>query len=761
MTDPRWRRIEDAVDRLLDLPEDERPGFLDQVAAGDDEVRSDIESWLAACLRPGDFLQQPVLDRAAPFLPENPAVARSLVGQRIGPYRITGEAGRGGMGVVYLAERSDDQFQQRVALKLVRPGKDADQHIIQRFLSERRILATLEHPNIARLLDGGVTDDGLPWFAMEYVDGLPLNRFAVERRLSIRQRVELFLLVSGAVQLAHRNLVVHRDLKPSNILVTADGTVKILDFGIAKLLDATVAGEPEQTATGMRMLTPEYASPEQLRGEPVSTASDVYSLGVILYQLLAGQRPRAAGSRTTSEWERAVADLDVIVPSVAGGMTELRGDLDAIVLKTLRREPDRRYASVDLLALDLRHYLDGLPVSARADTWRYRTATFVRRHRWAVAAGLAFVIALAGFGIFSLAQARRITVQRNTAQQVARFLQDLFLSPDPYQGLGRDVRVRDVLDSAAIRIETELRDQPAVRAELMVNMGLAYYGIGEYGQAEDVFLKAVEIWRASPEPARRNYLTVGLVHLGSAQRLQGNYRGAEASFRESARLERQITGLDWTAPQELLASVLRARGRLAEADSILRGALIQNRRADDSVRLANSLRSLGHVRLDQGNPVAAESLYRETLAIHRVLWDADHPEIASGMSNLANALRDQGRYAEAESLYAAATALALRTLGETHMDVAIMRADQARMLSMRGDSAGALALYRQTANYLQRPGVLPLEVSLALLRFGELLRARGFAAEARPLLERAMRGLAEARGGEDSLTLRAARALGR
>ncbi|MDF2776434.1 MAG: protein kinase, partial [Geminicoccaceae bacterium] len=358
VTGERWREMNRLLDLALDRAPGERAEILDRECAGDAPLRTAVDRMLRACDDSKGFLEdEPAPAFAAPIVAasltsnrEQPS--RSVEGLRVGAYRVVREAGHGGMGVVYLAERADDQYQHRVALKLMRGGAApvADEHLARRFLEERQILATLEHPGIARLLDGGVTDDGLPWFAMEYVEGTAIDRYCDTHGLTIDERLTLFSDVCHAVAFAHRNLVVHRDLKPSNILVTEQGEVKLLDFGIAKLLARMENGAEDAppTQTASRALTPAYASPEQIRGDRVATASDVYSLGVILYELLTGKRPYAPSGRSPHEVERAVLDEPVEPPSIVAPerlRRALRGDLDAIVLAAMRKEPERRYAS--------------------------------------------------------------------------------------------------------------------------------------------------------------------------------------------------------------------------------------------------------------------------------------------------------------------------------------------------------------------------------------------------------------------------------
>ncbi len=402
MTSPdlsAWARIEPILEAALDLSPKERAAFLDRACAGDAALRSQVERMLVAGEDPNGPLEHSIADMAGPLMiaVEEAVGTRVRVGDTIGVWRLARILGQGGMGEVFLAERADGQFAQTAALKLIRRGREHDPLLIRRFLEERRILATLEHPSVARLLDGGVTDTGLPWFAMEYVAGRPLDRYCDDLALDVPRRLALMEHVLGAVAYAHQHLLVHRDLKPGNIFVTDKGEVKLLDFGIAKLLGDESASDPEITLAYGRVMTPEYASPEQVRGERVSAASDIYSLGAVLYQLLTGQRAHRFDKRSAAEIERVVCSTDPVAPSVAIGASPSRralsGDLDTIVLKALQKDPARRYATADAMLDDLRRYREGRPVLARPDSFRYRAGKFIGRHRVAVAA--AAIVALA------------------------------------------------------------------------------------------------------------------------------------------------------------------------------------------------------------------------------------------------------------------------------------------------------------------------------------------------------------------------------
>jgi serine/threonine-protein kinase len=757
------------VDRLLDLALDlapnERAAFLDDACAGDPALRAAVDRMLRACDHSAGFLEDdpgPVF--AAPLIAASiRADAQTSLpmaaGRRVGPYRVVREAGHGGMGVVYLAERADDQYRGRVALKLMRDSAwaTADDHLARRFLEERQILATLEHPGIARLLDGGVTDHGLPWFAMEYVEGTAIDRYCDEHRLTIDERLTLFCDVCDAVAFAHQNLVVHRDLKPSNILVTERREVKLLDFGIAKLLARIDGGADDAAAmqTAVRALTPEYASPEQIRGDRVATASDVYSLGVILYELLTSKRPYSADRRSAHEIEQAVLHEHVQPPStVADSLRRtLRGDLDAIVLAAMRKEPDRRYASADQLASDVRRYLQGMPVTARRDGRAYRAGKFVRRHRTAVATAVGVAIVLIGFTIVTAiqssrlrAQAERIAVERDRAQQVSAFLVELFRAADPYSSAGPRTTVREVLDSGAVRVDRDLREQPEIRAELLRAMGLSYLSLGLSSEARRLLEQAVAIPHQGIVGGEPHEVSARQA-LGQVLQELGEYSAAESLYRNVLGWRRDALppGNRYIARTlGTLASTVRAQGRYVEAEALAREALALDRaaRPRDPRSVSQSLNNLGNILLRQRRYVVAESVHREAYAVRRESSGEDHPETANSLVNIAAALGGQERYAEADSLFRNALAMKRSRLGPEHMDVATDEAAYARLLTLKGDVDEAERLYRHAiaAHRASRPPSHPRTAG-AMLGLGELLLGRGDARSAEPFVRDALQSL--------------------
>jgi eukaryotic-like serine/threonine-protein kinase len=524
-----WKQVETLFERALELSADERVRFLQ--AIGDDELRREVESLLEAH-------GQAFLDDSDRFFSRESFVESLAPDEVVDRYRIIRELGRGGMGVVFLAERADDQYRKQVAIKLIKRGTDTDA-VLRHFRNERQILAGFDHPNIARLLDGGTTEDGLPYFVMEYVDGIPIDEYCNAHALSLVERLKLFREVCAAVSYAHRHLVVHRDLKRSNILVTNEGVPKLLDFGIAKMLQPD--HEPLLTVTGRRLLTPEYASPEQIRGEPVTTASDVYSLGVILYELLTGQFPYRVDGKTPQEIERAITTQEPTRPSTAIGKSRfvnrepsdsrftihdsraLRGDLDNIVLMALRKEPERRYQSVEQLSEDIRRHLENLPVVARRDTVGYRTGKFLRRNRTAsVAAGLVLLTLIGGI-IATASALRQANTEKARAERQFAEVRELSHSLlfDYYDAIkllpgatkARERLVKDALKHLD-RLAAQAHGDPALQRELAaayerlgdVRGGASNGNLGDVAGAIENYKKALRIREAllalSPDDAQ-------------------------------------------------------------------------------------------------------------------------------------------------------------------------------------------------------------------------------------------------------------------
>ncbi|HET6362752.1 MAG TPA: tetratricopeptide repeat protein [Gemmatimonadota bacterium] len=811
----RWKNLEPVLDGALEQEPERRSEYLRRACDGDPLLRMEAERLLRACERSEHLLETPASEML-PWLLEDLESTHATIGLRIGPYRIVGEAGRGGMGTVFLAERADGAYQRRVAIKLVRGGL-YDSDLDRRFREERRILATLEHSHIAQLFDGGVTEDGVPWLAMEYVEGVPITQYCDQKKLDIDQRLDLFLVVCEAVQFAHRNLVVHRDLKPSNILISPDGHVKLLDFGIAKLLATAeeAGGEAGMTRTQVQLLTPEYASPEQLGGVRVSTASDVYSLGVLLYELLTGQRPFDSAGRSLPAIERAILEQipqppsavvlhdDVRSAAVRGTTPErlsrrLRGDLDTIALTALQKESERRYPTAEGLARDIRRHLDHLPIAARPDTRRYRAAKFVRRHPFGFTASAIFALLLTGFSVVTMVQSQRTARERDKAERLAEFLTGLLRSPDPWYGRGGSITVRELLDDAVTRIEGDDSMHPEVRGQLLYVIAEAYSGLGLPQEARRTLETSIKIQRRVLGDEARVEGTQTLLALVLSE--MDDFAGAESIARESVAAKRRRYGeghVELASSLVVLGDVLRRRGRLDEAERYTSEA-VEIRRAERPIvpdRLGLAMNNLAHVYLDRGDFAKAESLYREALelrrralgethpdvglayinlgrALHergdpsaaalmrrgmeikRPAFPVGHPEHALDMTHLADILADGGEFASAESLYGEALAIQTRALGPSHTTNGPVLAGLGRVRLDRVDPFGAESLLRRAATILEKaPPGRAWELADVEVMLGRALAEQGRYPEAERVMSHALVTLENTLGDEHPRTV--------
>jgi tetratricopeptide (TPR) repeat protein/tRNA A-37 threonylcarbamoyl transferase component Bud32 len=847
-----WRQVDELLDAALELAPDERRKLLDEVAKHAPELRREVESLLVCEEQADNFLDAPALAFSADFFDgANGADARA--GQTIGRYRIIREIGRGGMGAVFLAERADGEFQQQAALKVVwRTFADAE--LTQRFRRERQILASLNHPHIARLLDGGVSADGEPFLVMEYVEGARIDDYCAAKNLSTAERLKLFIDVCEGVSYAHQNLIVHRDIKPSNILVTEGGAVKLLDFGIAKLIgpDETDAAD---TVAGARAMTPEYASPEQLRGLHVTTATDVYSLGVLLYELLTGRRPYRLNSRRTEEIarviceeeperpSRSIADCGSRIADSTGRIVDstgrpsnprsairnpqsLRGDLDNIVLMAMRKEPQRRYASVAQFAEDVRRHLEGLPVLAHKDTFGYRAGKFVRRHKAGVAAASLVLLTLVG-GILTTAwQAKRATeharmaaaardrarVEAAKAERIAAFMQNILTYADPswYSpgGGGRagDVKVIDALNEAARRIDTELADQPEIKAELHHTIGNTYLALSRLDLAEPHFRAALDMSRAvygeqhplvarnlyylaaglqakgdfdSSEPLFRRAITMmratdpGNVNLpymlqdfGGLLISKNDAAAAEPFILEALELFRRHYGDDHLTVAlcyERLGMVYEAQGDLGRAEAMCRESIERHRRLPSRQTLAGTLSLLSNIKSERGDYAEAEPLLREALDLDRKFAGASHPKVAARLDDLASLLLLRGDYAGAEAAVKGALEIQQRALPEGHVDFARSWATLGEILTREGQTSRAEIYLRRALELRTRTRSQNLgegyELALTQSALGECLSAQRRYAEAEPLLVESHATLDSRFGARDPRTVTALRRL--
>ncbi|MGH9866861.1 MAG: tetratricopeptide repeat protein [Candidatus Polarisedimenticolia bacterium] len=674
---PEANRIPDLLAEALELPPEERRAFLEARCEDSPVLRSEIESLLAAHeeqARAGWFLDGIDARRGIALLEAAPEGV-----ERAGPYRLLKELGRGGMGVVYLAERVEGGFRQRAAVKLVKRGMDSDA-ILQRFLRERRILASLEHPGVARLLDGGITPEGQPFFAMELVEGEPLIAFCEGRRAGLIERLRLFEEVCRAVQYAHAQLVIHRDLKPSNILVTSDGRVKLLDFGVAKLLGGEDEGEATLTETSLRPLTPLYAAPEQIRGEPVTTATDVYALGAILYELLARRPPHDAQASSREELARAVCEADPRPPSESEAVTiprNMRGDLDAVVLKALRKEPGRRYASAEALAEEVRRCQSGQPVQARPDSVVYRMGKFVRRHKVGVgaasAAALSLLAGLIGVSWQAAEAARerdRARLEARRAEEVKEFLVGIFEGSNPMQAGRGDITARELLERGVTRVEKELAGQPAVQADLLQTIARSFRSLGHYDRAlnaQELSLDLLRGLHGDEHPRVAEALDV----LGSCLLFMGDLTAAERAYREALGIHRKLRpadSLETAVSLEGLSGVLARRAAFEEAEEMQKEALSIHRSklGPDHEATIGSLKVYGDVLLMQGDYAAAADLHRDVLAYRRRLLGDKHPQVARTLTSLGRDLYGLKDLAAAQAAYGEAYAINRQVLGETH-----------------------------------------------------------------------------------------------
>ncbi len=763
-------RIESLFNAALDLESDARAAFLEQACADEPALLTEVNALLAAHERSAGLLEVDVTAVASALLTPLPPA-------RIGPYSIVRQLGAGGMGAVFLAERDDGQFHRLVAIKVMRAGTDPGE-LSRRLEQERQILASLDHPNIARLFDGGVLPDGRPYLVMEYVQGQPIDAHCDAQRLTIEQRLALFCPVARAVHYAHGNLVVHRDLKPSNILVNEQGVPKLLDFGIAKILDAAQTGAAPATRTGLRLLTPEYASPEQAEGAPATTANDVYALGVVLYELLTGRRPlsfaglSAAAAERVLLWREPPRPGSLFEPTRAhgGGASDapaaadvaglrrataqrlarrLSGDIDRIVLMALRKEPERRYASAEQLAEDIERHLAGRPVLARGASARYRTWKFVARHRWGVAAAALLLCTLCGGIVATLWQAGRASraaalasAQRERAEQeagnarrAAAMVMDLFRLSDPNQTLGDTITAREVLDRGTERVLREFGDQPELQAGLLGETARIYANLGLLTRAESLVRRSLAL-REQKFGENSMPVSESLAQLGQLLSSAGQRTEAIAAFRRGIAI-RDTT----TAPDSLLANMqmglgweVRAQGDYEEAGALFQRAVATEQRlfGDSSAQAAAAMLGLASTEHDRGRFDDAEAMFGRALAGHPADLETPHPMAATALLNIGMIRRIREQYAQAEPLVATSLAMREKLYEPTHPQVLEAVAEYALLQQLLGRYREAVDLLRPALERAQQtlgplhPVVGTLRDALGLTleetgRYGEAL----------------------------------------
>ena len=746
----RWSRLEQLFYAALALPAGEWAHFLHRECGDDAALRAEVESLLAFSGKTLQELRKPV-DQAAQ------ALASKEAGQQIGPYRLTRLLGEGGMGQVYLARRADDLYEQEVAIKLMHAGLKQAHSMLSRFSAERQILANLNHPNIARLLDAGITADGVPYLVMEYIAGTRINEYCRVRRLPPKEILKLFLPVCSAVEYAHKSLVVHRDIKPANILVTPGGVPKLLDFGIAKLLDPD--SEDALTITGERMMTPEYASPEQVRGDNVTTSTDVYALGVLLYELLTGERPFRLESKNPLKVVQVICEQQPQPPSLVARSSvtqtarsvgpRIGRDLDNIVLMAMKKEPSRRYVSVSALSADVQAYLSGYPVQARTDHWSYRSGKFVLRHKAAVAAVAIAAIALLVFSVAMGVLAKRANQARLTAERETQFLNSIFQAATPDEARGKAIMARDLLDQGAKRIDSELADQPGLQATMLDNIGRAYSALGLYPQAQSLLQRAFDIRRyiygresldtASTEQA-----------LGNVVRLENQFKEAEPLFRDSLAVrERRLGSHDVLVAESLdsLGECLYLQDRITEAEPLLRRALAIHRSnpKDDASGTENYLALLLE---RKGNFPEAAQLLREAVQIDQRSKGTDSPDYLISLHDYAGALIDSGNLDEAEATERQVLALREKISGPNHPDIFYPLNNLGFILLEKGEWQQAMPLLERNLELCRKLGG-DKRIAVALNNWARALQQKGDYAGAQATLKRALQG-AHAMSGENS-----------
>jgi serine/threonine-protein kinase len=744
-----WRTLSPLLDKAFDLDVKGRSDLVRSVRTDSPDLAATLEDLLAEHDRvaAGDFLEGDLDGVERPF---------AVTGQQVGAYTLEHLLGVGGMGAVWRGRRSDGRFEGQVAVKLLNLAL-LDRIGQERFQREGTVLARLSHPHIGRLLDAGVSSSGQPYLVLEYVDGLPIDTFADEHRLTVVERIRLVLDVIAAVAHAHANLIVHRDLKPSNILVTADRNAKLLDFGIAKLLSPDAREQLNTVTRAGRALTPDFAAPEQVRGEPIVLATDVYSLGVLLYLLLTGRRPYELSGRSAADIERVVCETAPVRPSatfegndapaddripraLARGTTparlrrRLRGDLDTIVMKALRKEPERRYATMTALHEDLVRFLNGHPILAQPDSVAYRARKFAGRHRGGLATAALLLMLLAGGGIRERTLRGQAEGEAVKAKAVKEYLVSVFDVSNPFAPPGQrgdTVSARTLLDRGAARVDTALTEEPEVQAELRGVLGIIYTNLGLPATAEPLLRSALEQQRAL-HGSRHASVAAAMDRLGDVLLRQSRFAEAEPLLRDALALRRALLGnvhMETAQSIDHLATLFQERADYKSAEPLFREALDVQRaiHGPDHEDVAMSLNNLGVLLYLKSRDPAAEPLYREALSIQVRRFGEEHPLTAQTAQNLAMVLEEAGRLDEAETLYRRALAAKRKTLGNAHPSVTInlnnfanfLAAEQGRIDEAEALAREALALDRQM---FSEPHAYVAE---SLRRLGVVLRLKG------------------------------------
>ena len=715
----QWQKVSPYLDHALSLPEEERACWLADFRAKSSDLGGLLEKLLD---EHRELSQEHFLENQPP----RPAGEPSVIGETLGPYKLLSRIGEGGMGSVWLAERHDGRFERRVAIKFLHFAV-ASSASAERFKREGRILGQLAHPHIAELIDAGVTHKGEPYLVLEYVEGKQIDEYCDERALGVDARIQLFLNVLSAMAHAHANLVVHRDIKPSNVLVSNEGDVKLLDFGIAKLLadDTSAAAVTLLTLEGGSAMTPQFAAPEQLMGGAITTATDVFALGTLLYLLLTGQHPAGPGPHSPADMVKSITETEVRLASQAVALAsnstgkygstpeklqrQLQGDLDTIIAKSLKKRPEERYGSVAALGDDLQRYLKHEPISARPDKISYRLGKYVRRHRIGVAVAATLALLLAGFAVVQGAQLRRITRERDRADRISQFMTGIFKVADPGQKLGSTVTARDVLDKAAHDIETGLAHDPELQARLLYVMAMAYNNLGLYSRAQALLERSIECSSSAFGPE-------DIQTLRSRQKLawtlfqQGRFAEAESQQRSLIEVERRVFGAErgeTVGTMGDLATTLSEERRLPEAEKLQRDVLeIQKRVLGPEAQYTlASMDNLAVTLLYEGRLEDADKLERQTLEIQRRLYGQENLTTIHYMMNAAEIKAAMGAFDEGEKMSLELLDLQRRLIGPDSPETAETIYSLATIKAKQGKNDEALLLLRRAVDH----GMLPRE----------------------------------------------------
>ncbi|HBB95863.1 MAG TPA: hypothetical protein DC054_10780 [Blastocatellia bacterium] len=759
MQQHEWEKVKDVFTAALELPSARRATFLTESCGADQALRSEVESLLAAHEEPQNLLEQHTVDLATRLQKE----ANNYHGKLFGPYRILREIGRGGMGSVFLAARADGDFEQQVALKIIRQSY-ADRELERHFRRERQILASLNHPNIAKLIDGGVSETGELFLAMEFIEGEPLVAFAEDHHLTIDERLRVFLEICRAVSFAHQNLVIHRDLKPSNILVTADGTPKLLDFGLAKLLEPSADSSPvpvkgaEQTQTAFRAFTPAYASPEQILGKTVTTASDVFSLGVILFELLTNEKPFYFEGKSLEEIIKAVSMGEPSLPSRVvrsrqpegpGRQRQLRGDLDNIILKALQKDPRRRYPSVAEFANDIEKHLEQLPIAARPNTVSYRAAKFYQRNKIAVSAALFVAVALiVGLGI-ALRQYSNARRENARADAVNAFLQKMLRAPNPQSGdarKGYQTTVNEILADAEKRLDgSDLSHQPEVRAELRRVIGAGYIDVGNYAAAErnlrQALIEQTQIYGDGSPKLLKTEFCLALVFLAKA-----DYESTDKLYAQRfslLRQEFQHSNIDadfFVSCLNNYALLRRAHGDPLMAEVLLREALALSSQYSLKGQEDVSGVLLTLILLDQGKVAEAAERQQAAVAHYRSLTNIETPEFCAALTLLGSILMEKSDLTGAEANLREGERIYRKLYDPNHIVIYDNLRLQAQVSYLAGKYPEALATINQVLEkYRQNSNPKYISFATALTVQGLILNKLGRSDEAEKILREAIK----------------------